>query len=85
MGEVVRTAVKAPETKKESQFSQVHKGNFNQPVSSPFGQILFLQRTIGNQAVQKLMKSGALRAKLRIGAPGDSYEQEAGGPGDENT
>ena len=77
MGEAVKTAVKAPETKKENQISQVQKGNFYQPLSSPVEQILFLQRTIGNQAVQKLMKSGALQAKLRIGAPGDVYEQEA--------
>jgi hypothetical protein len=39
--------------------------------------VLALQRTIGNQAVQRLMKSGALQAKLRIGQPGDIYEQEA--------
>ncbi len=77
MGEAIRTAVKAPETKKQNQVSQVQKGNFYQPLSSPVEQILFLQRTIGNQAVQRLMKSGALQAKLRIGAPGDVYEQEA--------
>jgi outer membrane protein OmpA-like peptidoglycan-associated protein len=77
MSEAVRTTVKAPETKKENQVSQVQKGNFYQPVSSPVEQILFLQRTIGNKAVQRLMKSGALQAKLRIGAPGDVYEHEA--------
>ncbi len=77
MGEAVRTAVKASETKKDSQVSQVQLGIFYQPVSSPVEEILFLQRTIGNQAVQKLMKSGALQAKLMIGAPGDVYEQEA--------
>jgi hypothetical protein len=38
---------------------------------------LFLQRTIGNQSVQKLIKSGTLKTKLRIGQPGDIYEQEA--------
>ncbi|MGB8217848.1 MAG: DUF4157 domain-containing protein [Candidatus Methanoperedens sp.] len=76
MSEAVRTAVKTPGTK-ENQVSQVQKGNFHQPVSSPGDQILFLQRTIGNQAVQRLMKSGVLQAKLRIGAPGDVYEQEA--------
>ncbi|MCK5633444.1 MAG: hypothetical protein KAI06_00050, partial [Anaerolineales bacterium] len=34
-------------------------------------------RTIGNQAVQRLVKSGTLQAKLKIGQPGDKYEQEA--------
>jgi hypothetical protein len=77
MSEAVRTAIKATEKKKENQVSQVQKGNFCQPISSPVEEILFLQRTIGNQAVQRLMKSGALQAKLRIGAPGDVYEREA--------
>jgi hypothetical protein len=40
-------------------------------------QILHLQRTIGNQAVQRLIKSGNLQTKLRIGKPGDKYEMEA--------
>ncbi len=39
--------------------------------------VMSLQRTIGNQAVQRLIKSGALQAKLKIGRPGDRYEQEA--------
>ncbi len=77
MSEAIRAAVKAPEIKKENQVSHVQKGNFNKTVSSPVEQILFLQRTIGNQAVQRLMKSGLIQTKLRIGAPGDVYEQEA--------
>jgi len=39
--------------------------------------ILQLQRTAGNQAVQRLIKSGKLQAKLKIGQPNDIYEQEA--------
>ncbi|MBU3967815.1 MAG: DUF4157 domain-containing protein [Euryarchaeota archaeon] len=77
MSEAIRTAVKAPEIKKENQGLQVQKDNFYQPLSSPVEQILFLQRTVGNHAVQRIMKSGAMQAKLRIGAPGDVYEQEA--------
>jgi hypothetical protein len=56
--------VKAPETKKENQVSQVQKGNLYNPVSSSVEQILFLQRTIGNQAVQRLMRSRTLQAKM---------------------
>lgn len=41
------------------------------------GQIMHLQTTIGNQAVQKLVKSGLLQAKLTVSRPGDIYEQEA--------
>jgi len=39
--------------------------------------LLHLQRTIGNQAVQSLIKSGTLQTKLKISEPGDKYEQEA--------
>ncbi|MBU3967811.1 MAG: DUF4157 domain-containing protein [Euryarchaeota archaeon] len=46
-------------------------------IRSAADKIMFLQQTIGNQAVQRLMRSGTLQAKLRIGAPGDVYEQEA--------
>ena len=46
-------------------------------MDTPLDRILFLQRTAGNQAVSRLMRSEALQAKLRIGQPGDVYEQEA--------
>ena len=36
-----------------------------------------LQKTIGNQAVQKLLQSSAIQAKLKISQPNDKYEQEA--------
>ncbi|OEU83690.1 MAG: hypothetical protein BA873_08700 [Desulfobulbaceae bacterium C00003063] len=49
----------------------------SQSISSHVDKILFLQRSIGNQAVGRLIKSGALQTKLRIGQPGDIYEQEA--------
>lgn len=39
--------------------------------------LLQLQQTIGNQAVQRMIKSGVIQAKLRIGNPGDKYEREA--------
>ncbi len=40
--------------------------------------ILYLQQTIGNQAVGRL-----IQAKLKIGQPGDKYEQEADRVADE--
>ncbi len=69
-------AAKKPETKKESP-PQVRKVEHFQSVSSPVDRILYLQRTAGNQAVQGLIRSGALQAKLRVGPPGDKYEEEA--------
>ncbi|MFL6275310.1 MAG: DUF4157 domain-containing protein [Blastocatellia bacterium] len=36
-----------------------------------------LRQTAGNFAVQRLLRSGAVQAKLYVGSPGDAYEQEA--------
>lgn len=46
-------------------------------LNSPGDRVLFLQRTIGNQAVGSLIRYGGLQAKLSTGQPGDKYEQEA--------
>jgi hypothetical protein len=35
------------------------------------------QRTLGNQAMQRLLRSDVIRAKLAVNKPGDRYEQEA--------
>ncbi len=77
MSESVRVSSKKPEAAKEDRTSQVRKSDYSLPVNSIVDRILFLQRTIGNQAVVKLIKSGALQPKLRIGEPDDIYEQEA--------
>jgi len=79
MSKKLGVAVKKPESKgKEPAFLKTKAGispsvGFNSPVE----QILHLQRTIGNQAVTRLIRSGVLQAKLSIGQPGDIYEQEA--------
>ena len=44
---------------------------------APVHPILQLQHTLGNQAVQRLLRSGAIQAKLSISQPDDIYEQEA--------
>ena len=75
MSEKVQVA--KPEAKRENKAPQTQKTGPSQSISSPIDQILLLQRTIGNQAVGRLIRSGALQAKLRIGQPGDIYEQEA--------
>ncbi|HTQ86966.1 MAG TPA: DUF4157 domain-containing protein [Candidatus Solibacter sp.] len=45
------------------------------PANAPA--FLHLQRTVGNQAVLNLFRTGAVQAKLRISQPGDPFEQEA--------
>ena len=76
MGERIKVTANKPLSTKENSASNKQKTGFRSQ-SSHVDQILFLQRTIGNQAVQRLIKSGALQAKLMIGQPGDKYEQEA--------
>ena len=82
MSERITVNPKKPVSIKENLISHKRKTDFRSN-SSPVNQILFLQRTIGNQAVSRLIRSGALQAKLRIGQPGDKYEQEADRVADE--
>ncbi len=42
-----------------------------------YNNILNLQKTAGNQAVQKLIKSGYIQTKQKVSHPTDPYEQEA--------
>ena len=39
--------------------------------------LLAQQQAFGNQAVQRLLNGAPIQAKLRVGQPGDRYEQEA--------
>jgi len=59
MCEVIRTAVKAPVTKKENPVSQVQKCNFNQPLRSPVEQMLILQKTIRQPGCAQANKVGS--------------------------
>jgi len=63
MGEATRAEARAPGAKKENLASQKQNSDLSQSISSPAEQILFLQRTIGNQAVGRLIRSGALKSK----------------------
>ena len=60
-------------TKSNSHLKKIPSANHPGPLEN----ILTLQRTAGNQAVQRLLNSGALQAKLQISQPSDFYEQEA--------
>jgi len=77
MGEMIGITAKKPEVNRDNSDSQMQRTYHSRSVNPSVDRILFLQRTVGNQAVQKLIKSGALQGKLRIGQPGDVYEQEA--------
>jgi len=77
MDGLARQYVRIPEIKKKNSPFRIQNTKSFQNLINPADRILFLQRTIGNQAVQRLIKSGTLQSKLKIGQPGDKYEQEA--------
>ncbi|MFX0197879.1 MAG: DUF4157 domain-containing protein [Candidatus Hodarchaeota archaeon] len=77
MSQKSKVAAKTPESKKGNSVSKLPKPNFPHPLNSSVDQILFLQRTTGNQAVQRLIKSGSVHPNLKISQPNDIYEQEA--------
>jgi hypothetical protein len=53
------------------------KSSIGSKPANPLDDILSLHKALGNQAVQRLIESGALQTKLTVGKPNDSYEQEA--------
>ena len=69
-------ASKTPGRGEKSSVPQKKSTHSSKYTNSPVDHILYLQRTLGNQAVQGLLKSGVIQ-KLTIGQPGDVYEQEA--------
>lgn len=79
MSQKVGLTVKKPENRGKDTVSKKPKADISRPgpMASPVEQILHLQRTIGNRAVTRLIQSGALQAKLKIGKPNDIYEKEA--------
>lgn len=53
---------------------------FSSPIAEPApqtGGLLGFQPAPGNLAMQRLLRSGQVQAKLTINQPGDIYEQEA--------
>lgn len=79
MSENIRQNAKKTETRRGNLISHKPKKRLSQTKSknSPVDHILHLQRTIGNRAVARLIKSGTIQAKLTIGKPNDIYEKEA--------
>jgi hypothetical protein len=65
------------ENKKQSRPSRKSKIGLPELSSSFADRIQFLQRTVGNQSVERMIRSGTLQAKLKIAEPGDVYEKEA--------
>jgi hypothetical protein len=73
----VQTFANISDSKRGLTASKTKKPAFSPSTPSPVEQILYLQRTIGNRAVQRLIKSEALQTKLTKGQPNGMHEQEA--------
>lgn len=72
------------ETVRATEQKEIQKSSSAKPASAnsywqaaPLHPALNLQQKIGNRAMQRLVRSGVLQAKLEINQPGDIYEQEA--------
>lgn len=79
MGDIAVQSAKAQKsgTEKKKSVSSKSTLELSQTVDSPVKQVLYLQNTIGNRAVTRLIQSGALQAKLKISRPNDVQEKEA--------
>lgn len=62
MSKSVRESTRKSDAVKEDKTTQTKTSNYLHSVNSYIDQILFFQRSIGNQAVGKLIQSGALQA-----------------------
>lgn len=67
--------IQTQKTRNSTKAEPVRSSRYSTPrFSHP---VLQLQQQLGNQAVQRLLNSKRIQAKLTIGAPNDKYEQEA--------
>jgi hypothetical protein len=67
VNEKVGVNTKTRDAKKESFISKKQSSDFSKTGHIPFDQTLFLQRNLGNEALQRMIESGAAQAKLKIG------------------
>jgi hypothetical protein len=77
--------IKTPENRVKKTDNRANRFGDISDISSPFNTVLHLHKTLGNQAVQRIMKSEVrgqesgekILTKVKIGQPNDIYEQEA--------
>ena len=74
MSERVKVVTRTPYKKRENLASKVRKPDLSKAKNSPFDDILHLQRTVGNQAFQRLFESGVIQVKIKIGKANDIHQ-----------
>ncbi len=88
-----RKYLKKTKLKRKNSISRSRNTGVSESQNTPIDQIMFLQRKIGNKAVQRMLQGSGtnsqqsgvrsqgivkrIQAKLKIGQTGDKYEQEA--------
>lgn len=75
MAEKIHPCVKNPEKPRAISSSRSHNITGSCPMRSPVDHVLYLQRTMGNRAVSRLIRSGTLQAKRKIGQSGDNDQK----------
>jgi hypothetical protein len=76
MAEKAKLSAKKTDLKRKSTLKN-QRIDYLQSLHSPFNTALNLQTILGNQIVQRLLKSRVMQAKLIIGQTNDKYELEA--------
>jgi len=79
MSEKAKATSKKPVLKSENSVSQTRHIDSSQSINPAIDQILYLQRMAGNQAVQRLIKSGTLQASLGSAIKGISMSRKLTG------
>ena len=69
--------IKAPDVETKTGVGQKSHSGTKSLLHPRTNNLQFLQRNLGNQAMQRLFESGTLQAKLQVSIPDDIYEQEA--------
>jgi hypothetical protein len=77
MGGSSALLTKGSVTKGQNTVSQQEKTNSSRSNNPSINRILHLQKAVGNEVVQGMIRSYVLQTKLKIGEPHDKYEQEA--------
>lgn len=77
MGEKVSIVGQKIYAKRTNSTNMQHKPDSFLSKNSVVENVLAMQRIVGNQAIQRLIKSETLPSNLKIGQPNDRYEQEA--------
>ncbi len=81
MNKKIRIIDKSNKAKKENSNFQTRNLDFSQSINSSADHIFHLQRTIGNQAVQRLVQAGD-QARSKMGQPDDFHLQKVGAVAD---